>query len=179
MTKKKALFNLPLISHYSSRREWEEVSWQKIVKSANLKLLITAYERHNLVMRSWRLRRMYPIYVESALSVVWSLVFLGITLFWCLSWALGHAPRGGSPIPNLWGLILVTLALLQLGCGVLLDRQYEPGITRDFFVSILYPSFYWALLAATSCLYTVRGLWRKPNLYAPTRWRIEHAYEDD
>ena len=44
---------LPSLNHYSSRKEWEDACWQKILKSKNLlKLLTTPNERHNLVMRA-------------------------------------------------------------------------------------------------------------------------------
>ena len=46
-------FALPPINRYSSRQEWEEACWRKILKSNNLlKLLVTSYERRNLVMRA-------------------------------------------------------------------------------------------------------------------------------
>ena len=52
-TKKKALFALPPLDRYSSRKEWEDACWHKILKSKNLLgLLVTFYERHNLVMRA-------------------------------------------------------------------------------------------------------------------------------
>jgi Trp operon repressor len=44
---------LPLMDNYSSRKEWEEASWQKIARSSDLLLLlVTSHERHNLVMRA-------------------------------------------------------------------------------------------------------------------------------
>jgi uncharacterized protein YerC len=43
---------LPLIKNYSSRKEWENVCWQEIIKSEKiLKLFVTQNERHNIVMR--------------------------------------------------------------------------------------------------------------------------------
>jgi poly-beta-1,6-N-acetyl-D-glucosamine synthase len=134
--------------------------------------------RHVGVLGSWKTRRMYPLYVESSLSILWALTFLSVTAFWVVCYAMGHPPRGGSPIPNLWGMLLFTLALTQLACGVLIDRKYEPGIVRDFPVSIIYPAIYWLLLAATSCVYSVRGLVRRLDLNTPTRWRIEHDYDE-
>lgn len=51
--KKKALSTLPQIGRYSSRKEWEDACWHKILKSGDLLgLLMTSYERHNLVMRA-------------------------------------------------------------------------------------------------------------------------------
>src|SRR3989344_6766466 len=44
---------MPPINNYSSRKEWEAVCWKKILRSKNLlKLLITAHERRDLVMRA-------------------------------------------------------------------------------------------------------------------------------
>ncbi|MBI2591802.1 MAG: hypothetical protein HYW34_03955 [Candidatus Brennerbacteria bacterium] len=44
---------LPPITRYSSRKEWEDACWQKILKLNKVSdLLLTSYERHNLVMRA-------------------------------------------------------------------------------------------------------------------------------
>ena len=49
---KKAEKFLPAMDGYSSRKEWEDVCWQKILKSEKLlQLFSTANERHNMVMR--------------------------------------------------------------------------------------------------------------------------------
>jgi len=51
--KKGLLFAFPPIDRYSSRKEWEDACWRKILKSGDLLgLLVTSYERHNLVMRA-------------------------------------------------------------------------------------------------------------------------------
>ena len=50
---KKQLTKLPSIDKYSSRKEWEEVYWRKILESEELlNLLMTSNERRNLVMRA-------------------------------------------------------------------------------------------------------------------------------
>lgn len=44
---------LPSLSHYSSRKEWEGACWRKLLKSRDsLELLVTSHERHNLIMRA-------------------------------------------------------------------------------------------------------------------------------
>lgn len=51
--KKKTQFSFPPLSRYSSRTEWEDVCWHKLLKSgSSLELLFTSRERHNLVMRA-------------------------------------------------------------------------------------------------------------------------------
>ncbi|MDP2696474.1 MAG: Trp family transcriptional regulator [bacterium] len=50
---------LPPIKNYSSRSEWELACWQKIIASPKLlRLLVTARERHNLVMRAATIDRL-------------------------------------------------------------------------------------------------------------------------
>ena len=44
---------MPSLNDYSSRKEWEEVCWRKIISSQKLlDLLVTPHERHDLVMRA-------------------------------------------------------------------------------------------------------------------------------
>lgn len=44
---------LPNLENFSSKKEWEKASWQKIVESGELLLsLATSNEQHNLVMRA-------------------------------------------------------------------------------------------------------------------------------
>ena len=135
--------------------------------------------RHAGIFTDWRYRRMHPLYLESAASYLWALTFLLVTSFWIVCYLAGHAPKGGSPIPNLWGMILFSFCLLQLGCGVWMDSRYDPEVGQHFPVSILYPSFYWFILALTSCVYTTRGLLKRLNPLAPTRWHIEHSYDQN
>ena len=48
-----------LISSFSSRKEWEDACWQKLIKSPKtLHLIITSNERHNLVLRAAALDRL-------------------------------------------------------------------------------------------------------------------------
>src|SRR5579864_8490234 len=132
--------------------------------------------RHARIFKDWRCRRMYPLYVESALSYLWSLTFIAVTAFWIFCYAMGYPPKGGSPIPNLWGMLLFTFCLMQLACGTWIDSKYDPQIKRYFATSILYPSLYWLLLAMTSSVYTTRGLLKRINPFAPTRWHIQHGH---
>lgn len=44
---------LPLISSFSSRKEWEDACWTQLMKSPKiLHLITTVNERHNLVLRA-------------------------------------------------------------------------------------------------------------------------------
>jgi biofilm PGA synthesis N-glycosyltransferase PgaC len=131
------------------------------------------------IFTDWRYRRMYVLYIESALSYMWAVTFVLVTQFWIFSYAVGHPPRGGSPIPNFWGMLLFSFCLLQLACGALLDSKYDKSILRHYPVSILYPTFYWFLLTTSTFLYTTKGLSRRLELLKPTLWRIEHSYAEE
>jgi len=132
--------------------------------------------RHAAVFADWKYRRMHPLYIESLLSYLWALTFIFVTVFWIFCYAVGHPPRGGSPIPNFWGMLLYTACLLQLACGTWMDSKYDPEIVRHYPVSIIYPTFYWFLLTITSCVYTTKGLFKRIQPTTPMRWHIEHSY---
>ena len=54
------VFGLPSIDKYTSRREWENACWHKILDSKRvLNLLAAPYERHNLVMRAAVAERLF------------------------------------------------------------------------------------------------------------------------
>jgi len=50
---KNQIIGLPSFEQYSSRKEWEDACWRKILKFEELpKLILTSNERHNLIMRT-------------------------------------------------------------------------------------------------------------------------------
>jgi biofilm PGA synthesis N-glycosyltransferase PgaC len=134
--------------------------------------------RYTGIFKDTRYRRMYPLYVESFLSYIWAVTFVVVTAYWLFAYGVGHAPRGGSPIPNFWGMLLYTFCLVQLACGTWLDSKYDRSILQHFPVSIVYPTFYWFLLTTSTFFYTTKGLFRRLELLKPTLWRIEHTYAD-
>ena len=131
-------------------------------------------KRHVRVVGDRKLRRMLPIYIESVLSTCWAITFVVVTTFWLFCYALGHPPRGGSPFPNMWGMILVSVCILQLLCGILIDFRYEPGVLKQAHLIPLYPIAYWMLLSVTTSIYTIKGLCQRLDLEKPTRWNIDH-----
>lgn len=134
--------------------------------------------RNSFIFTGWRWRRLHPLYLETVLSYLWSLTFVSVTLFWIFCYAVGHPPRGGSPIPNFWGMMIYSFCLIQLACGTWLDSKYDPNTARYYPVSIIYPTFYWFLLTISTCIFTTRGLFRRIDFLKPTRWNIEHTYAE-
>ena len=129
--------------------------------------------KHRAVPFTWKARRLWPVYWEGVLSISWAYTFLLLTTYWLVSHALGYAPYGSSPIPNLWGMLTATACLAQLGTGVLLDRRYDRELARYFPFAVLYPLVYWMLMSVISAIYTIDGLLRRrPKVQV---WNIERV----
>jgi biofilm PGA synthesis N-glycosyltransferase PgaC len=129
--------------------------------------------KHRRVPVTWRLRRLWPVFWEGILSIMWAYTFLGLTGYWVAAHALGFSPYGSSPIPNLWGMLTATACLTQLATGVLLDRRYDRSLAKYFPFAVLYPLVYWMLMSVISAIYTIDGLVRKrPRVQV---WHIERV----
>ena len=135
--------------------------------------LMQVLRKHYDVMLHWKYRRMWPVFVESGLSILWAVCFVVLTTLWIASYAAGYPPIGASPIPNFWGMTIGTLCLLQLGIGTLVDRRYDRDIWRCFPYAIYYPLIYWALLALTTVL-SLRYLFVAPRGEAVT-WTTQRS----
>jgi biofilm PGA synthesis N-glycosyltransferase PgaC len=149
--------------HYDVRYEPRAVCWMTVPLSWRglwrqrlrwARGLAQVLRKHADVMVTWKSRRLWPVFIESSLSILWSVCFVFLASLWALSYAIGLPPVGASPIPNLWGMAIGTLCLLQLLTGVLIDRRYDRGIVRFLPYAVWYPLIYWAFLALT----TVRAL---------------------
>ena len=176
------------MSGYDVRYEARALVWMEVPESVKVLWkqrtrwalgLGQVLRRHVRVLWTRRFMRLYPIFIESFLSVVWAWIFVALTAFWVFCFAVGHNPLGGSLIPNYWGLLLFLCCLLQLSCGVWVDSKYDPELPPELYVSVFYPSFYWMLMATSSCFYTTKGMLRRLDLKSPTRWRIQRSQDAD
>jgi biofilm PGA synthesis N-glycosyltransferase PgaC len=133
--------------------------------------LMQVLHKHREVMLHWKYRRMWPIFIESSASIVWSACFVVLTALWIVSYAAGYPPVGAHPIPNLWGMVIATLALLQLLTGTLLDRRYDRDTLKYYPYAVYYPIVYWMILAWTNFV-SLPWLFRRPSRQT-IRWRTE------
>lgn len=140
---------------FSQRRRWSRG-------------LMQVLHKHRDVILHWKYRRMWPIFIESAMSILWSICFVVLTVLWIVSYAAGYPPLGAHPIPNLWGMTIATLAMLQLLTGTLLDRRYDPDTLKYYPYAVYYPIVYWMLLAWANFI-SLSWLFRRPSRQ-PIRW---------
>jgi biofilm PGA synthesis N-glycosyltransferase PgaC len=130
--------------------------------------LVQVLRRHRAVIRTWKNRRHWPVFVEAVLSVVWAHAFLVMLIFWGLCLSVGVAPPGASPFPNAWGMVVATACLVQLAFGVRLDRRYDRSVGKSFWIAPLYPLGYWLLMSAVTVRSTLPALLRAQPTVA--RW---------
>jgi len=135
--------------------------------------LAQAVARHREIPFKWKLRRMWPIYYESCASMLWSFVFILMTVFWATSKLSGYTPLGASPFPNFWGMAIATTCVAQLAIGAWVDRRYDPDIMRSMVYSVFYPIIYWIMMAVITFIYTVPALFRKPPKVQT--WQIQRV----
>jgi biofilm PGA synthesis N-glycosyltransferase PgaC len=168
------------LKHYDVRYEARAVVWMRVPQSLSglwkqrrrwTLGLSQVLRRHGLTALAWRHRRLWPVMLESSLSILWAYAFVLLTILWIISYSAGYPPVGASPIPNWWGMLISTVCLSQLLTGVLLDRHYDRSIGWYYGVAVFYPIIYWILLAIITATYSPRGLLRNPLAGRLTRWQ--------
>jgi biofilm PGA synthesis N-glycosyltransferase PgaC len=169
------------LKHYEIRYEPRAVVWMRVPVSLTGLWrqrkrwgigLAQVLRRHAREVCAWDARRLWPVLMESNLSIFWAFCFIFFTGLWTLSYAAGYPPIGASPIPNYWGMLIGTMCLLQLLAGVFLDRSYDKRLHWYYVVAILYPLIYWILMAVVTVFSTPPGLRAgSAERRAPVRWK--------
>jgi poly-beta-1,6-N-acetyl-D-glucosamine synthase len=99
--------------------------------------------RHWKILLDWRQRRIWIIYLEQWISLIWSLSWIFVTLYYFLT------ARTLSDL-FIWftfsSFTLVLLSLCQLWISLVVDSSYDK-ITGYYFWAAWYPIVYWILNA--------------------------------
>jgi poly-beta-1,6-N-acetyl-D-glucosamine synthase len=133
--------------------------------------LAQVLRRNAPMLGDWRTRRLWPVFLEAVLSVAWAYTAVTMLGFWVLSYAVGLKPLGANPVPNFWGMVIATVALVQLAVGVWLDRHYNRRVGRFYLWAAMYPLFYWMLMLLITVVAT-------PGALLGRRGRISHWKTD-
>ncbi len=96
---------------------------------------------------SWRTRRMWVIYFEYVLSLIWAYAMLASIVLALLSLfiPLPEIIRVPPLIPGWTGVVIGTTCLLQISISMRLDQEYDVGLWKVYFWMIWYPLLYWML----------------------------------
>jgi len=117
--------------------------------------------RHADIWLSWKQRRLWPIYIEYVVSVLWSYAYVIFGIFWLIHFIIPHSLPMVQLLPDWKGTILVALCLLQSVIALYIDSRYEKNIAWYHFWIIWYPLFYWLLTALATVFATPKALTRK------------------
>jgi biofilm PGA synthesis N-glycosyltransferase PgaC len=122
--------------------------------------VLLRYLRH---MFSWSARRMWGVYLEYFVSILWSYTMLLLSLLWL--WGLFFPLPAGMQFPTLipaWsGVILSLTCLLQFAVAMILDARYEKGLGRCYYVMIWYPLAFWLINLLTIVVGLPKALLKK------------------
>jgi poly-beta-1,6-N-acetyl-D-glucosamine synthase len=139
--------------------------------------LAQVLRRNAPMLRDWRSRRLWPVFAEALLSVAWAYTAVAMTCFWIASYAVGLHPLGANPVPNFWGMVIATVALVQLATGIWLDRHYNRGVTRFYLWAAMYPLFYWMFMLVITVIATPGALFGRRG--RTSHWKTERTVSDE
>jgi biofilm PGA synthesis N-glycosyltransferase PgaC len=149
--------------------------WRQRMRWA--KGLAQVLRTHADLFLDWRTRRMWPVITEAVCSVLWAFLAVGMFAFWGLSYALGLKPLGANPVPNFWGVVIASVALVQLGVGVWLDGRYNRTVGRFYLWAAMYPLFFWMLMLVITVRATPAALLGRRD--ATTHWHTPRVATAD
>lgn len=113
----------------------------------------------------WSARRMWPIYLECLVSIVWSYLMMAAISIWLVSEAFDlQRDIISGFIPGWTGMLLSVTCLAQFAVSLGIDSKYEAsngGIARYYYWMIWYPLVYWVNNVATSVVGFYKALTKK------------------
>lgn len=123
------------------------------------------------VWGSLKTRRVWPIYIDYTLSILWVYAF-GICLcYWLLRAMLNINSSWsalGNPIPTWRGGIIACACLVQMLIGIALNHDSNESVLKTYFYSIWFPVVYWFLHLFAVAIATPKGLFGKFD--EPVKW---------
>lgn len=121
----------------------------------------------------WRKRRMWLVYFELLISVMWAYLITLLAILWLVGFFV-EVPaeiQVRTLLPEWTGVILGFTCLLQFAVSMIIDSRYEVAIKRYYYWMIWYPLLYWVINAATTFVAVPmaikhsgeRARWRSPD----------------
>lgn len=112
---------------------------------------------------SWRQRRMWPVFLEFSVSVLWAYVFL-----FCFAVSVVNLILNPGSISNPvnWftgytGMMLGATCLLQFVVSLKIDARYEPEGRHTYYWIIWYPFAYWLMNVVTVAIGLPKAIFKR------------------
>ena len=135
--------------------------------------LAQVLRRNASMLGDWRTRRLWPVFIEAMLSITWAYTAVTMISFWVASYLVGLDPLGANPVPNFWGMVIATIALVQLAVGLWLDRHYNRRVGRFYLWAAMYPLFYWMLMLGITVIATPAALFGRRG--RTSHWKTDRV----
>ena len=127
-----------------------------------------------IAAKQWTQRRMWAVYIEYALSLMWSYLMLWTIIMFALGLVipLPESLTVRTLLPGWTGLLIATTSMFQTAIAMLLDSRYDDRLWGNYFYMIWYPFAYWLINMATAVVAfprallrnkEQRGLWVSPD----------------
>ncbi len=95
----------------------------------------------------WSARRMWPIFMECLVSIIWSYLMAGMLVVALMELLSEREPLVASSLMAGWsGMLLSITCLTQFGVSLAIDSRFERrhgGVSRYYYWMIWYPLIYW------------------------------------
>lgn len=141
-----------VIGLWKQRLRWAMGGAQAIIK----------YRR---IWMKWVERRMWPVFVEYGLSLVWAYMMIFTVLMFVAGLFVKLPPEFvvRTLMPGWTGLLIAATSMLQSAVAVALDARYDEKLIRNYFYMIWYPFAYWLIGMLTAVVAFPKALMRKKN----------------
>ncbi len=122
-------------------------------------------------LTSWRERRMWPIFLEYFVSMMWAYTMMATFGLWAAGKFLDlpAALQVPTMLPGFSGVLIGITCMLQVALALWMDSRYEKGLFRYYFWMIWYPMAFWLINVFTTVVATPRVLMRRTGQRAT--WR--------
>jgi len=123
-------------------------------------------KKHWRIWKDFRMRRMWPLYIDYFLSIAWAYTFIIGLILWTIQSISGIGIFGaelGNPIPLWRGAVIMMVCLVQFGISIWLDRKQDKKIVKSCIYTIWYPVIYWIVQAIAAVIGSPKGFFRGKN----------------
>jgi len=135
---------------------------------------IEALVRNKDSWTDWRMRRLWPIYIEYVISTIWAYCFWIVMSLWAIQavFSLGGPIEFLPPVPPMWtGSLLALVCMMMFIVSIAIDSRYDRRLLHSLFWIIWYPFTYWLISATTMVAAVPRVLFRSKDYKGTGTWQ--------
>ncbi len=136
---------------------------------------VETFKNYTKNILKYKVRRMWPIYLEYLTSIIWAYTVVILTVVWVMR-VFGiyfEQIDGQSLFPVHVGMLLATVCLIQFLISMSMDARYDHKLMKYYLANIWYPIIYWmmnCILGIIAFPYGMlfkkskeRGKWESPD----------------